>query len=193
MKKRKSEKARKQAVTKTPSAPRVHWASLKAIGLFVLYSAIGFWLLYNPFVIRNFSDPFTDFVARTAGWLFRIFGADTSGSGTVLSVGGTSFSIAFGCNGLEALAIYVAAMLASPFYWKSKIWGLLVGFVGNFIINQIRIIGLFLAAMIGEQQFEYAHTIIGQTFVIVLTMALFLWWGNRYGQRKKAKAKPVLA
>ena len=193
MKKRKSGKPRKQAVTKTPSVRRVHWASLKAIGLFGLYSGIGFWLLFNPSVNRGFVEPYTDFVARSTGWIFRVFGADAFASGTVLTLGGTSFSIAFGCNGLEALAIYMAAMLASPFYWKSKITGLIVGFAGNFIINQIRIIGLFLAAMIGEQQFEYAHTIIGQTFVIVLTMALFLWWGHRYGQRKKTKPKPVLA
>lgn len=195
MKKRKSrqaaEKHKHQAVM-APGMFQVYRASIIAVGLFILYAAIGFWLLYNPFVIRNFSDPFTGFVASTAGWLFRIFGADTTGSGTVLSVGRTSFSIAFGCNGLEALAIYIAALLAAPFTWKSKIGGLVVGFVGNYLINQIRIIGLFLAAMIGDQEFQYAHTIIGQTFVIVLTMALFLWWGNRYGQRKKARSRAVL-
>ena len=196
MKKRKSPKPAKKQKRETKKAPgmfQVYRASAVAIGLFIMYAAIGFWLLSTQFVARNFHEPLTGFVARTAGWLFRLFGADTAGSGTVLSVGGTSFSIAFGCNGLVALVIYIAALLASPFTWKSKIGGLVVGFIGNYIINQIRIIGLFLAAMIGEQQFQYAHTIIGQTFVIVLTMALFLWWGNRYGQREKAKTKPVLA
>ncbi len=196
MKKRKSQKSAKKQKYEPKKAPgtfQVYRASAVAIGLFILYAAIGFWLLYNPFVARNFSEPFTGFVAGTAGWLFRIFGADTAGSGTVLSVGGTSFSIAFGCNGLEALVIYIAALLSSPFTWKSKIGGLVVGFVGNYIINQIRIIGLFLAAMIGDQEFQYAHTIVGQTFVIVLTMAIFLWWGSRYGQRKKARSRAVLA
>jgi len=193
MTKRKAHKRNKKSVKKRPGVSRIHWASLKAVGLFALYSALGFFLLYNQTAGHYVVAPFTDFVARFTGWVFQIFGADVARQGSTLSVGETSLMIAFGCNGMEALVIYVAALLASPFPWKRKPWGLLVGLVGNFLINQIRIIGIFLAAGIGKNAFAYAHEIIGQTFVIVLTMALFLWWGNRYGRRQEAETRPLLA
>ena len=193
MKQKQSRTEKKKASNTAPTARSVRWASVKAIALFALYALVLFGLIYTPFAKRVAVDPLTDFVARSAGWLFHLFGADVSGAGTTVTVNGVSLSIAFGCNGVEALAIYIAALLAAPFSWRSKGWGLLVGIVGNFIINQIRVMGLFLAAMIGPQEFEYAHKIVGQTFVIVLSMGLFLWWGSRYGQGGKAKTKPVLA
>jgi exosortase/archaeosortase family protein len=194
MTKRKPRQRDKRVIAgKKPGGSRIHWASLKAVGLFALYSAVGFFLIYNERAGEYVVAPFTDVVARAAGLIFHVFGADVAGQGSTLTVGDTSLVIAFGCNGIEALVIYIAALLASPFPWSRKPWGLLVGVVGNFIINQVRIIGIFLAAGISRQAFAYTHEIIGQTFVIVLTMALFLWWGSRYGRRQKGTSGPVLA
>ncbi len=57
---------------------------------------------------------------------------------------------------------------------------LAIGIVGIFIVNQVRVAGLFLVAMFKPDMLPEAHNYAGQTFVIVMGMALLFFWAEKY-------------
>jgi exosortase/archaeosortase family protein len=167
------------ALAISPRRRRLPWAAIRAGLVFVAIFGAWLWMLTIGNLQEHIWLPFVNIVAQSAGLIFRVFGARVAVSGLSLSVNGVSLTIAFGCDGLEAHGIFIAAIFAAALSWKRRLLGLLVGTIGIFLINQIRVCGIFLAARFGSQWFYYAHTVVGQTFVIVATMGLFLWWVTR--------------
>lgn len=157
------------------------------MAVFFVSLALFFWLLNNDWVLRNILDPFTGAVARVTVWLFLLAGQNASAMGKTVIVNSTILSIATGCNGVEAMALYFAAVLALPARWTRRLIGVAIGFVGIFIINQIRVIGLFLVAMYRPEFLPQAHHYAGQTFVIVMGMALWFFWAEQYAGFRTAK------
>ena len=128
---------------------------------------------------------FRSFVATA---IFKLFGQAASQTGPVVTVGGTSLSIATGCNGAEAMALYFSAVLAFPAGWGKKALGLIFGFLGIFIINQIRVVGLFFVAMVKPEILPEAHNYAGQTFVVVMGMACWWFWAERFTETFHVKS-----
>ncbi len=163
-------------------------ALLRALLIFFGCLVFFFWCLNNGWVFSHLIAPYTTFVASVATMIFRVFGQTVAQVGTVVTVGGTSLSIATGCNGAEALALYFSAVPAFPTGWKQKLFGLVLGLVGIFLINQIRVIGLFFVAMVKPEILPEAHNYAGQTFVIVMGMALWWFWVIRFTGTSNAKS-----
>ena len=155
---------------------RAWWPVVRTLAVFVLIAGIWFWSIPQPFMRANVWDPFTQLVTGTVGLVFRIFGSDVAASGTSLTVNGTTLQIEFGCNGLEAHGLFIAAILAVPMPWLRKSRALLLGSFGIFVLNLIRVCGLFIVARLDRQMFEFSHMVVGQTLVIVATMAMLLWF-----------------
>ena len=153
---------------------------LKAFLIF--FGALGFffWVLNNHWAFRNLIAPYTGWVAFVATVIFKLFGQTAAQTGQVVTVGGTSLLIATGCNGAEALALYFSAVLAFPTGWRNKALGLVFGFFGIFIINQVRVVGLFFVAMVKPGILPEAHNYAGQTFVIVMGMACWWFWAEQF-------------
>lgn len=173
----------------SPQSTKSGWfAFFKAFLIFFIVLGFFFWVLNNDWAFGHIIAPYTGWVAFAAITLFGLFGQSVSQTGPVVTVGGTSLSIATGCNGMEALALYFSAVLAFPAGWKQKALGILFGFVGIFIINQIRVIGLFLVAMVKPEILPEAHNYAGQTFVIVMGMACWWYWADRIAGTFNAKS-----
>ncbi|MGH8003348.1 MAG: exosortase H [Limisphaerales bacterium] len=156
------------------------FALFKAFLIFFFSLVFFFWVLNNDWVFRHIIAPYTGWVAFVATGILKLFGQAATQAGQMVTVGNTSLSIATGCNGVEALALYFSAVLAFPTDWKRKAVGLLIGLIGIFLINQIRVIGLFLVAMIKPEILPEAHNYAGQTFVIILGMACWWFWAERF-------------
>lgn len=153
---------------------------IKAAAIFFAALIFFFWILNNGWAIEHIIDPFTTAVAFATSWIFKLAGQTVGASGKTVSVNGTTLSIAIGCNGAEAMALYFSAILAYPTSWLRKLAGLGLGFMGIFLINQVRVVGLFLVAMYKPGILPEAHNYAGQTFVIVMGMALWFFWAEKY-------------
>jgi len=187
-------KLKKPAARSSPPIwRRLPWGAIRAAALFAVIFGLWLYALTVGFLQDHLWLPFVGLVADTCGWIFRLFGATVETSARTLTVNGTALTIAFGCDGLEAHGIFIAAILAAALPWKRKLIGLLIGTIGIFLINQIRVCGIFLVAGMGGDWFYYAHTVVGQTFVIVGTMGLFLWWATRDEGEEKPKSEEALA
>lgn len=163
------------------------FALLQAFLIFFGAIVFFFLVLNNAWVFRHIIGPYTGWVAFVSTAVFKLFGQAATQAGPMVTVGGTSLSIATGCNGAEAMALYFSAVFAFPTGWRKKALGLAFGLSGIFIINQIRVIGLFLVAMLKPEILPEAHNYAGQTFVIVMGMACFWLWAERFAGAFNAK------
>ncbi len=166
--------------------------TLKAFSIFVISIAFFFFILISHALDRYLVYPFTSLVAHTASAILDVVGFGTTVSGTILKSPGTSLNIGTGCNGLEAVIIFVSAILAFPAGLKNKLIGLLLGFLGIFVINQTRVIGLYFVSLYSSQYLDLAHTYIGQTYVIISGVALWILWAERVTKLGKKTPSPAV-
>ena len=156
------------------------------IFLFLLFSL--FLLNINEAVRQAVILPFTFGIAQFCSWLVQIFDANVVATGDVIrdSVSGLAIQIAPGCNGVEALIIMFAAIMAFPSPWLYKLKGLLLGFIAIQGLNSVRIISLFYLLQWDQNWFEWFHLYLWQALIILDALVVWLIW-LRY-MPKQAKA-----
>jgi exosortase H (IPTLxxWG-CTERM-specific) len=147
--------------------------------LFVIILGVGFTLIaWNP-VNDHVIEPFTAAIARTSGFVLSAIGQQTTMEGTVVRSPRFAVNIQNGCNGVEAMIIYFAAVLAFPAPWKARLLGLLFGFVAIQLVNLLRVVALFLTGVYFPSFFDSSHTVVWQTIVILAGVLFWILWANR--------------
>lgn len=156
------------------------------LGLFVLE-------LLQP-VERHVIEPFTAALAQVCVWLVGAFDADAVAHGKILQTASGSFAVSIerGCNGIEAVIILVAAMLAFPASWKHRLAGIGAGFVAIQALNLVRIISLFYLGQWNRLWFDWFHLYLWQALIILDALVVFLLW-LRWLPRPPEGARPALA
>jgi exosortase H (IPTLxxWG-CTERM-specific) len=155
------------------------------LGLFVLE-------LLQP-VERHVIEPFTAALAQVCVWLVGAFDADAVAHGKILQTASGSFAVSIerGCNGIEAVIILVAAMLAFPASWKHRLAGIGAGFVAIQALNLVRIISLFYLGQWNRLWFDWFHLYLWQALIILDALVVFLLW-LRWLPRPPEGARPAL-
>jgi len=138
------------------------------------------------FYALYYSYPFQDYVkppilkAQTSigAILLNLFGLSVAATGDVLSGAGASVKVAGGCDGLEATALLLAAILVFPIPFKFKWPGLLAGVVVLSVLNVIRIAGLYIVKLYWPNAFDFMHIQGGLYLFSFVTILLMLIWAN---------------
>jgi exosortase H (IPTLxxWG-CTERM-specific) len=166
---------------------RKYRLEIRFLVLFVLILAASFTLIaWNP-VNDHLIEPFTGAIAKTSGATLKLLGQGTTMQGTVIRSPRFAVNIQNGCNGVEAMLIYFAAVLAFPAPWKSRLAGVALGFVAIQLVNLVRVVALFLTGVYFPRLFDSSHTVVWQTIVILSGVVLWIVWANRFAG---AKAPP---
>ena len=103
---------------------RRNFVTIRAVAVFVLSLALFFGMLNNDWIVQKFIDPLTIAVASVTAWIFMAGGQSASAFGQTVNVNDTTLSIAIGCNGTEAMALYLSTVLALPTRWKYRLIGI---------------------------------------------------------------------
>lgn len=151
---------------------------------FVLILALSFTALLLTPVNNHVVEPFTALVAKTSGVLLNLIGQHVTLDGTIIRNSRFAVNIRNGCNGVEAMLIFLAAVLAFPATWKSRGIGLLLGIVAIQLINLVRVVALFLTGSYAPSWFNSSHTVIWQTIVILASVLLWIFWASRFAVRR---------
>ena len=122
--------------------------------------------------------PWTSIVARTAAGAATILSPAVVPKGTTLSSqrNGVGVTILAGCNGLEAIIVLVAAILAYPAPWKNRWIGLAAGSAAIAVLNFVRIISLFYLGQWNTAAFEWAHLYVWQALIMLDALVVWLVW-----------------
>ena len=138
--------------------------------------AVGFTILALRPVNTAVVDPYTTFVAHEACLALNLLGEGASVHGQTLSSPRFTVSIFNGCNGLEAILIFVSGVLAFPATWRRRLVGVLAGFVAIQAFNIVRIVALFYTGVFRPDWFSAAHVFVWQSLVIIFAVVLWLVW-----------------
>lgn len=140
------------------------------IGLFLLE-------IYEP-VRQAVILPFTGLIASASSWLIQLFDDNVIATGDVIrdSISGYAIQIAPGCNGVEAMIILLAAIIAFPASILYKLKGLFWGFIAIQSLNMVRIISLFYLLQWDRNWFEFFHLYLWQALIILDALVVWLIW-----------------
>jgi exosortase H (IPTLxxWG-CTERM-specific) len=169
-----------QGRTAAPAGWRAYRQEITFLVLFLLILGGGFTLISVNWVNGHLIEPFTSAIASASRMALNGLGQHVAQTGTVLTSPRFAVNIKNGCNGVEALIIFVAAVLSFPATWRSRAIGLLLGTVAIQLVNLIRVVALFLTGAYLPKLFESSHTVIWQTIVILCAVLLWIFWANRY-------------
>ncbi len=168
--------------TPTPDAVpfwRKNRRELTFLILFVVILGGSFTLISVNWVNDHVIEPFTGGVARASGIALNLIGQDVRMNGTIIQNARFGVNIRNGCNGVETMLIFLAAVLAFPAPWKARLAGLALGFLAIQAINLVRVVALFLTGAYFPKLFDTSHTVIWQTVVILFGVLLWIFWANR--------------
>jgi exosortase H (IPTLxxWG-CTERM-specific) len=146
--------------------------------LFVVILCASFALELTPWAQAWIVEPWTATLARVATSLVTLVDPHVAASGKVIRSTVNSFgvSIEAGCNGVEAMLVLVAAMLAFPAPWRNRIFGILVGVVAVQALNLVRVISLFYLGQWNRDVFEWAHLYLWQALIMLDVLIVWLVW-----------------
>ena len=171
-----------------PTGWRAYKREIQFLVLFAVLLGGGFTLVAWQPVNDNVVEPFTAAIARVSASILDLFGQETVMDGT--KVFGKSFAVDIenGCNGIEALIIFLSATLSFPAPWKARITGLVLGAIGIQIVNLIRVVALFMTGVYFPSFFDSSHTVVWQTVVILFAVLLWVFWAQRFAVRPRQAA-----
>ena len=151
---------------------------LKFALLFIVYLVVLFLLELLAPVDRALIQPWTAFLAHVGGVVMRLVDSSVSVYGNVIAGGSSGFAIAIerGCNGIEAVIILVAAMLAYPATWRQRLVGIAAGLVCVQALNLIRVISLFYLGNWNRDWFDWFHLYVWPALIVADALVVFLLW-----------------
>jgi len=151
--------------------------------LFAVLLGGSFTLISVNWINDHAIEPFTGGVARLSGAALNLLGQHVALRGTVIQGPHFAVNIRNGCNGVEAMLIFLSAVLAFPASWRSRLAGLALGILAIQAVNLVRVVSLYLTGAYLPRFFDASHTVIWQSVVILCGVLLWVFWANRLPPR----------
>jgi exosortase H (IPTLxxWG-CTERM-specific) len=135
-------------------------------------------IAWNP-VNDRVIVPFTELIARGSAFLLNGMGEDVTVRGTLIASSRFAVNINNGCNGVEAMLILLACIMAFPASLRARVTGLLLGALAVQALNAVRILTLYLLGAYQPRLFDLFHTAVWQIVIILAAIVFFLIWSAR--------------
>ncbi|HBD10533.1 MAG TPA: exosortase/archaeosortase family protein [Porticoccaceae bacterium] len=87
-----------------------------------------------------------------------------------------TLSVLNGCEGTESLFLIISAVLAFKTGWRHKLIGVFLGALIIFLVNQVRIAGLYFALRYDKSLFYALHSYIAPVLIVAAGAAFYYWW-----------------
>lgn len=190
---RKEKKAKNRNKSDLLSKLKTSWSSKRPVVIFVG----GFAVLIGVFYAVWFSQWFNVYInpkitainAFLSCKVLHLLGQGTSSREAIIYSPVFSISVARGCDGIEAMAIFVSALLVFPVSWRKKIKGAAIGILLLFLLNLFRIISLFMTGVYCRSLFDVMHVEIWQVVFIFAAVALWVACIYRFTKNKNNAVK----
>lgn len=111
-----------------------------------------------------------------SSWVLNLLGQETMVNGDIVYSPVFSISVKRGCDAIEAMALFSAAILAFPNSWKGKLLNLFFGLVLLFTLNIFRIVSLFLTGVYSPKAFDLMHIEVWQALFVFIALGLWLYF-----------------
>jgi exosortase H (IPTLxxWG-CTERM-specific) len=115
----------------------------------------------------------------TAGvnyWILHLFTTKVTWRDELVTFDGFAVDIIDECVGWLEMVIFISAVLAFATSWRNRGLGVLLGIVGIYFFNIVRILVLILVGRYASGLFDFAHIYFWQATLIVLITGLWVLW-----------------
>lgn len=170
--------------------PRTRFLVKFAVVLVAAYLFIA-WNPVNDHVIV----PFTAALARSAAAILNAFGQHvTTIETTITSVaaipGARAFAVTVnnGCNGIEAMLLLLAAIIAFPATLRARLIGLAIGALVVQLLNEVRIVSLWLIGAYKPGLFDLFHGAVWQIAIVLAAILWFVKWSATANETRPASS-----
>ena len=149
---------------------------LPAVIIAAVLMGLFYGFIHTPFVGEAPFRPYLALLARVTGGILGVLGQETATIETSVSSPAFAMQIVRGCDAIEPVAVFAAAVLASPVAMWSKILGLLAGTLALLLINLGRLVSLFYVGAYFPKAFDLVHLDLWQAAFIVLALCFWAIW-----------------
>ena len=120
--------------------------------------------------------PFTGVLANISANLIQPFDSSVIAYGKVLQFGDSGFAVSIeaGCYGVEATIVLIAAVVAFPAPWKTRLAAILLGFIAIQSVNILRIISLFYLGNWNLEIFTWVHLYLWPVLIMLDVLVVFI-------------------
>jgi exosortase family protein XrtM len=84
--------------------------------------------------------------------------------------------VAQGCEGIDVMLMFTAALLAVSMSWRRKALAWVTGVGVIWVCNLMRVAGLWFCMRYWPSHFQAMHVIVGQTVIVVVAILLLAGW-----------------
>lgn len=144
--------------------------------LFAVLLGLFYGVTWIPYVEQTVLPAYMRANATASTAILNVFGEGAWTRGTAVSSKRYSVDIRHGCDAIEPSALFLAAVLAFPARFRSKLPGLLIGTLVLAIINLVRIVSLFYTGIYKPTWFEAMHVDVWQPVFILLSLSFWVIW-----------------
>jgi len=151
--------------------------AMRCVAIFIVLIGVFYGVVHSPGSEGRLFEPLLRAVARVSGSLLGALGHEAVVDGRWVRTPEFTFQIVRGCDGLEPLAVYVSAVIASPVAIGPKALGAALGILALTIINFLRIVSLYYVALYFPKSFELVHEDYWQPAFVLLAVCAWAAWG----------------
>lgn len=140
-------------------------------------------ILFFYFLFLIFADKIDfirNIVANNVGFLLKIVGINANVINSVIIMENFSMEVIFECTPLFTMLIFFSCVLAYPAKIDAKIKGILIGLIGIYIIDILRLFSLALIGKLSPSLFNYIHTYLWQITLIIIVLMMWLFWIDKF-------------
>ncbi len=154
-------------------------AEIKFVLIFSIGLVIAFLLVNNRLVANHVIKPITvaeTYVASLA--LNYVFDFPNQQRGTNISGKKGSYfrmEVRNNCNGIYESIVFLMAFIAIQIPWRRKAGWMSVGFLLFHIINELRLVTLFIVGSKYPDSFVFFHETFWNYALVILTLGIFIF------------------
>lgn len=158
--------------------------------LFAFCFVAGIGLVLSP-PVQLLDESFSRDLVKVSHGVIAMCGGVASVEGAILRApSGFGVEMKDGCNGINVTILLWAAVIAFPASWKMKSFGLAAGTLAIQFLNIARFISLFYLGQYSASWFEFAHTYLWETLLILDAMVVFWFWVDRVSRTQSPADAP---
>ena len=146
------------------------------VGLFGLFMGLFYAATFTPLAEERAWPAYLRWNAEASGSILRLLGQAATVEDRSIRSPRSALLIERGCDAVQPSALFVAAVLASPVVWWSRVAGMVAGTVLLMLLNLVRIVTLYFAQIHFPRIFETLHVEVWQALFIFLAVLLWVGW-----------------
>ena len=151
---------------------------IKFVLIFTIGLLISFMLVYNQTVANHIIRPITVAETYVASKVLTVMGFPNTQEGNMLTNRHGRFfrmEVRNNCNGVFESIVFLMAFIAIQIPWRRKIGWMSFGFLLFHIINEARLVSLFIIGVHYPKAFDFFHETFWNYALVIMTLAIFIF------------------